>query len=104
MHLGCPYEQIGILEKLSSGGCKVPGYYGLKSLLIQEKMVTSAELKDSVSGPVGHISPICSNCIETCYTKAARCVSAMNVIWHFVEHVQLCTENLQLHMKFSIIP
>ena len=35
-------------------------------------MATSTEVKDSVSGTVGHISPTCSNCIETGTTKAAR--------------------------------
>ena len=36
-------------------------------------MATSAEVMDSVSGTVGHISSICCNCIETGTTKAARC-------------------------------
>ena len=35
-------------------------------------MATSTVVKDSVSGTVSHISPACSNCIETGTTKAAR--------------------------------
>ena len=36
-------------------------------------MATSTEVKDSVTGAVGNISPICSNCIETGTSKTAKC-------------------------------